>query len=128
MKDIQQVNYNYTWYNNPWFLAYEELNGYTNDVVTAQVSGTYNFTNDLTLFVRSGIITNNSLATLKTPKSYIYYGDGEFEGNYSERRKNNFQIVTDALLTYNKSFLNNDFNAQFQQVSATGIIITAISF
>lgn len=111
VKNIQQINYNYTWYNNPWFIAYEALNGYTNDVITAQVNGTYNFTNDLALFVRSGIITNNALSTLKTPKSYIYYGGGEFDGNYSERRQNNFQIVTDALLTYNKSFLNNDFNA-----------------
>ena len=42
---------------------------------------------------------------LKTPKSYIYYGNGELDGNYSERRQNNFQIVTDALLTYKKTFL-----------------------
>ena len=111
VKNIQQVNYNYTWYNNPWFIANEELNGYTNDVITAQVNGTYNFTNDLTLFIRSGVITNNSLGTLQTPKSYISYGGGEFDGNYSERRKSNFQIVTDALLTYNKSFLNDNFHA-----------------
>ncbi len=111
VKDVQQFNYNYTWYNNPWFVAYEALNGYTNDVVTGQVNATYNFTKDLTLFVRSGVITNNSLATVETPKSYIYYGNGGFDGNYSETRKSNFQIVTDALLTYNKSFLNDDFHA-----------------
>jgi len=107
VKDVQQFNYNYTWYNNPWYLAYEALNGYDNDVVTGQVNATYNFTKDLSLFVRSGIITNNALSTLKTPKSYIYYGGGEFDGNYSERRQNNFQIVTDALLTYKKTFVEN---------------------
>lgn len=111
VKNIQQFNYNYTWYNNPWFVAYEQLNGYANDVITGQVNATYNFTKDLTFFVRSGIITNNSLATLKTPKSYVYYGNGDLDGNYSETRATNFQIVTDALLTYNKSFLNDDFNA-----------------
>ena len=37
VKDIQQFNYNYTWYNNPWYLANEALNGYTNDVVTGSV-------------------------------------------------------------------------------------------
>ena len=76
-------------------------------MITGQVNATYNLTKDLSFYVRSGIITNNSVSTLKTPKSYIYYGNGEFDGNYSERRQNNFQIVTDALLTYKKTFLNN---------------------
>ncbi|HUP13332.1 MAG TPA: TonB-dependent receptor plug domain-containing protein, partial [Niastella sp.] len=107
VKNVQQFNYNYTWYNNPWYLAYETLNGYTNDVITGQVNATYNFTKDLSFFVRSGVITNNALSILKTPKSYIYYGNGEFDGNYSERRMNNFQIVTDALLTYKKTFFQN---------------------
>jgi TonB-linked SusC/RagA family outer membrane protein len=110
VKNVQQYNYNYTWYNNPWYLANEALNGYDNDVLTGQVNGTYDFTKDLSLYVRSGVITNNSLSTLETPKSYIYYGGGEFDGNYSERRQTNFQIVTDALLTYKKTFLD-DFNA-----------------
>lgn len=109
VKDVQQFNYNYTWYNNPWFVAYEALNGYTNDVITGQVNATYDFTSDLSLFVRSGIITNNALSTVKTPKSYIYYVN-EFDGDYEEDRYSNFQVVTDALLTYKKSFLDN-FNA-----------------
>ncbi len=109
-EDVHQFNYNYTWYNNPWYLAYEALNGYDNDVITGQVNATYDFTKDLSLFVRSGIITNSALSTLKTPKSYIYYGGAEFDGNYSERRSNNFQIVTDALLTYKRVFFEN-FNA-----------------
>jgi len=107
VKNVQQFNYNYTWYNNPWYVANEALNGYNNDVITGQVSATYDFTKDLSFFVRSGVITNNALSTLKTPKSYIYYGNGEFDGNYSERRQDNFQIVSDALLTYKKTFLND---------------------
>jgi len=109
VKDVQQFNYNYTWYNNPWYLAYEALNGYNNDVVTGQVNATYDITKDLQFFVRSGIITNNALSTLQTPKSYVYYGNGDLDGNYYERRQSNFQIVTDALLTYKKTFLK-DFN------------------
>lgn len=110
VKNVQQFNYNYTWYNNPWYLAYETLNGYTNDVINGQVNATYDFTKDLSLFVRSGVITNNALSSLKTPKSYIFYGGGDFDGNYNERRSANFQVVTDALLTYKKTFLKN-FNA-----------------
>lgn len=109
VKDQQQFNYNYTWYNNPWYLAYESLNGYNNDVVTGQLNATYDINKNLSFFVRSGVITNNALSTLKTPKSYIYYGNAEFDGNYTERKTNNFQVVTDALLTYKKTF-GKDFN------------------
>lgn len=109
VKNIQQYNYNYTWYNNPWFVAYEQLNGYTNDVITGQVNGTYDFTKELSLFVRSGIITNHTFENLKTPKSYIYYGGAEFDGNYNENRNSNFQIVSDALLTYKKN-IGRDFH------------------
>ncbi len=104
VNNVHQFNYNYTWYNNPWFIANEALNGYSNDVITGQVNATYDFSKSLSFFVRSGVITNNAFSTLKTPKSYIYYGNGEFDGNYSERRTNNFQIVTDAFFTYKQTF------------------------
>jgi TonB-linked SusC/RagA family outer membrane protein len=110
VKDIQQTNYNYTWYNNPWYVANEALNGYTNDVVTAQLNANYEFSKDLTLFARSGIITNNAQSKIETPWSYIYYGNGLLNGQYQEIRRNNFQIVSDLLLTYKKSFLDG-FNA-----------------
>jgi len=109
VENVQQFNYNYSWYNNPWYIAYEALNGYNNDVITAQLNANYDFTKNLSLYVRSGVITNFALSTLQTPKSYIYYGNTEFEGNYSEGRRNNFQIVTDAVLTYKTKFLT-DFN------------------
>ncbi|HTG57406.1 MAG TPA: hypothetical protein VL943_14110, partial [Niabella sp.] len=41
---------------------------------------------------------------------YISYGSVDLNGNYSENRSANFQIVTDALLTYKTTFLK-DFNA-----------------
>src|SRR6185436_7702792 len=60
VKDIQQFNYNYSWYNNPWFLANEYLKGYTNDVVVAQVNATYDFSKDLQLLIRSGATCNHA--------------------------------------------------------------------
>jgi TonB-linked SusC/RagA family outer membrane protein len=110
VKDVQQFNYNYTWYNNPYYIANEALNGYTNDVINGQVNATYDFSKSLSLFARSGIITNNSLSAVKTPWSYVYYGSGLLSGQYQETRKKNLQIVSDVLLTYKKDFLN-DFHA-----------------
>ena len=110
VKDVQQFNYNYTWYNNPWYLANEQLNGYNNDVITGQVNGTWDIAKGLSFYIRSGVITNNSTSRVETPKSYIWYGNADFEGNFGETRQNHFQIVTDALLTYKKTFFQ-DLNA-----------------
>jgi TonB-linked SusC/RagA family outer membrane protein len=109
VKNIQQYNYNYTWYNNPWYLANEYLRGYTNDVVVSQVNATYDFNKDLSLQARTGINYNNAFSDFKTPYSFINYTAAPY-GNYDVTQKTNFQIVSDVLLTYKKTFLKN-FNA-----------------
>lgn len=108
VKDLQQFNYNYSWYNNPYFLANEYLKGYTNDVIVGQVNATYDFTKDLQLLVRTGATTNNAGSEIKTPYSYINYGTSAApKGNYSVSNRSNLLIVSDVLLTYKKTFLKN---------------------
>ncbi len=100
---LEQLTYNYSWYNNPWFLAYEKERAYTNDVVTAQGNLTYSFNPDLKLMVRSGLTSNFANSESKTPYSYINYGtDAAPYGNYSINRNNRMRFVSDALLTYDK--------------------------
>lgn len=119
VKDVQQINYNYTWYNNPWFLAYENTRGYTNDVVVGQANATYDFTKDLQLLVRSGITTSNVSSDLKTPYSYINYGTSAApKGNYYVDNSSHLLLQTEALLTYKKSFLQN-FNATISAGAST---------
>jgi len=119
VKNIQQFNYNYTWYNNPWFLANEYLKGYTNDVIVAQANATYDFTKDLQLLVRSGLTTNNATSDVKTPYSYINYGTSAApRGNYSVDESSNFLLVSDVLLTYKKKFLK-DFSATISAGAST---------
>jgi TonB-linked SusC/RagA family outer membrane protein len=110
-ENLEQLTYNYTWYNNPWFLANEYLNGYTNDVVTSQANINYEFSKDLSLIVRSGITTNNAFSDTKTPYSFINYGTSKAPfGNYATSQSSNLRMVTDAILTYKKNFLK-DFSA-----------------
>lgn len=107
-KNLQQFTYNYSWYNNPYFVAYENLNGYTNSVINAQVNANYSFTKDLNLMVRSAVSANNSQSSDQQPYSFI---DNNFktqlQGGYFLDQANNFQIISDALLTYKKNFLKN---------------------
>ncbi|HEV7621088.1 MAG TPA: TonB-dependent receptor plug domain-containing protein, partial [Flavisolibacter sp.] len=138
VKNVQQFNYNYTWYNNPWFLANEALNGYTNDVITGQLNATYEFSKKLSLFARTGLITNTAQSNIKTPWSYVYYGNGLLNGQYEETNTNNIQIVSDLLLTYkDKIFQNinatvsvggsNRYNnSKYEDVTTVGLNVPAL--
>jgi TonB-linked SusC/RagA family outer membrane protein len=104
-ENIQQNTFNYTWYNNPWYLANEYIKSYTNDVIVGQTNMTCDLTDDLKFMIRSGVTTNNVFSDRKTPYSFIYYSNGASpQGNYSLQQKNAFQIISDALLTYNRNF------------------------
>ncbi|MCH5596622.1 hypothetical protein [Niabella ginsengisoli] len=51
---LQQRNYNLSWYNNPYFVAYEYLNGYKKNNAFGQITFDYKFTKDLSLKFRNG--------------------------------------------------------------------------
>lgn len=101
LEDIQQRHYNYTWYNNPYFTAYENLQGYYKDVNYGQITLTYDFTKNLSLKVRSGVNWYGLMSELETPKSMILYSDPT-DGNYEMETEKNFNLNTDVYLEYNK--------------------------
>lgn len=107
---LEQMTYNYSWYNNPWFLAGEKTRAYTNDVIVAQANLKYEVNKDLKFMIRGGITNNQSGTENKIPYSYINYGTSAAPyGNFNLNKNNNMRFITDALLTYTKSFLK-DFN------------------
>jgi outer membrane receptor protein involved in Fe transport len=106
MKGLQQRHYNRSWYNNPYFSANENLQGYYKDVNYGQVSLNYEFTGNLSLKVRSGLNWYGLTTDLKTPKSFISYSD-PIEGNYETRSIKNYNINTDLLLEYKKNISGN---------------------
>lgn len=105
---IEQDTYNYTWYNNPWFLAMERLRNYQRDAIVAQANAVYDFNKDLSLMVRSGVTMNNSNRSIKTPWSYIDYDVSKApNGNFEIWKENQFRIVSDAMFTYKKNFFSD---------------------
>ncbi len=103
MEGLQQRHYNRTWYNNPYFTAYENLQGYYKDVNYGQVSLTYDFTENLSVKVRSGLNWYGLMSDLKTPKSMILYSDPT-DGNYEVQMEKDFNLNTDILLDYRKNW------------------------
>lgn len=103
---IQQRNYNKSWYNNPYFQAYEFLRGYYKDNVFGQFKLDYTIAPGLNVMLRSGINQYSLNRTWKEPKSYVAY-DYVSQGNFFLLSESNFNINTDVLAQYKKSLGSN---------------------
>lgn len=98
---LQQRNYNVSWYNNPYFVAHELLNGYKKNNAFGQITFDYKFTNDLSLKFRNGFNQYSENSDIKEPYSYVNYSFIS-KGNYSVTNTNYFDITSDLILNYNR--------------------------
>ncbi|WPP51993.1 SusC/RagA family TonB-linked outer membrane protein [Catalinimonas niigatensis] len=98
---IQQRHFNTSWYNNPYFQAYEFLQGYNKDNNYGQISLTYEPLENLEILARSGINWYNTNRSVREPLSYIRYGVNS-RGNLELSNEYNFNINTDIIATYKK--------------------------
>jgi TonB-linked SusC/RagA family outer membrane protein len=101
---LQQSYYNLSYYNNPYFLAYQQLNGYHSDKTFGNLSLNYQFTKDLSLKLRSGFNANTVNEDEDYPYSLI---GGNPDGNFSTSDATHFDITTDLILSYKHKFSNN---------------------
>ena len=104
---IQQKHYNQSWYNNPYFQAYELLNGYYKDNTFGSMALNYTFNKDFSAKFRTGINSYGLTSNVKEPKSYVRYSD-KSRGNFYVSSGNYIDIVTDLILRYEHTF-NKDF-------------------
>lgn len=131
---IQQRHYNTSWYNNPYFQAYEFLRGYYKDNIFGSLTLNYQIASGLSATLRSGINQYGLNRDWKEPKSYVGYSNFS-RGNYTTEATNYFDVVTDAILKYDHSFSDNFglhaelggsnffMNSRFQQSSTDGLTI-----
>ena len=64
---LQQRNYNLSWYNNPYFIANQLLNGYRKNNSFGQVTFDYKFTDDFSVKFRNGFNQYSSNSELREP-------------------------------------------------------------
>jgi len=106
---VQQRNYEYTRYNNPYFFANEWLRGHHKTDVYGYVSLKYKITDWLNAAVRTQITSWDLLRSEKVPFSASAYGRDQKQGDYREDKRNLFENNTDVLLNINKD-ITPDFN------------------
>ncbi|WP_209328967.1 SusC/RagA family TonB-linked outer membrane protein [Lunatimonas salinarum] len=134
LEGVQQFNYNYNYHDNPYFTVYENTNGQSKDRVFGNVMANYQFTDKLSLMVRTGLDLFNDLrdrrrafSTQRFPRGayredMVYFSErnSDFLLTYSETGKSNW--------TYTVSLGGNQMvqENRFQQTVAPQLLIPNI--
>src|SRR5690606_8868296 len=98
-------NMNGTIWNNPYFVAYENLNGNNRDRVYGNVKATYDIHSDLKFVLRSGRDFYNDKRTMRHATSSSQYKNGY----YQEDDVYFIETNHDMLLSYSPN-INSDFS------------------
>lgn len=103
---IQQRNYNLSWYNNPYFVVNQFLNGYRKNNMFGQATFDYQLAKDLSLKFRNGFNQYSVNQDNKEANSYVAYSYVS-KGNYSVTNSSYFDISSDLILNYHHRFNSN---------------------
>lgn len=100
---LQQKNFEYTRYNNPYFMAYEWLRGYYKNDYSGQVSVNHKFNSNFDVILRTNMALSNLFRDEKFPYSMTTYGREKAQGDYKEQYDYKFKNYTDLMLNYTKT-------------------------
>lgn len=109
---VQQRHYNTSYYNNPYFQAYEYMRGYDKNNTFGSVDMTYKISPSFTAKFRNGINEYSVNRNYNEPKSYIGYGN-KSRGQYTITSGSYFDIISDLTVDYNHTF-NEHFKIRAQ--------------
>lgn len=134
LEGYRQANYNYAWYNNPYFAAEELTQSQDRNVLNGQAKLRWQVMPGLSLQARASGREKKSFENMKSPKSYMNYGDSR-NGDYKMWNNSQTNIDLDFLASYNREVskdlnftLNagaSTFNRDLQQeyASSDGLIV-----
>jgi TonB-linked SusC/RagA family outer membrane protein len=100
-KDKEQVRM-FSWGDNVYKIAFENINAFDRNRLTANFSTKYNFTENLSLMARLGSDYFNDFRFSRRPLTSSRYPNGQYREQTVDFRETNL----DFLLSYNKTFGN----------------------
>jgi ferric enterobactin receptor len=106
IKDVQQ-NRMFSWGDNPFKIAYENINAFKKRRLFGNIASTYDFNENLSLMVRMGMDDSNDFRWSRRPIGSSRYP----QGMYREQSIAFTEYNADALLTYDRTF--GDFSTKF---------------
>ncbi|WP_205720271.1 SusC/RagA family TonB-linked outer membrane protein [Fodinibius halophilus] len=104
----KQANWNYAWYNNPYFGAYKRNQEYDSNVYRGQLKLKWDISKNLYVQGRTSLNKKNKFEDQQRPKSYLRYGDPR-DGFYKTWNKDGLTLDNDIRANYHKQ-LTEDFS------------------
>ena len=102
----RQANYNYAWYNNPYFAAEELQQSESRDVTNGQLRLNYQLLPNMNIQGRAAVRERTTLQEMKVPKTYMNYGDSR-EGDYKVWNYHQTNFDADVLANYTQSLTSD---------------------
>lgn len=99
---IKQRNYNYQYYNNPYYIANEFRQEYSKDVVYGFANFAYQFTPELKLSYRANLNWHTRYTAQKRPKGFVGYNPDYMDGGFYPDYNYDFELNNEVLLNYDK--------------------------
>lgn len=107
LEGVQQYSFNYTFFDNPFFILQENRNSFERDRIFGNIALKHDFTNHLSLQIRTGMDYSSEKRQL-----HRAFSSNRFQnGGYAEHDVFFREINTDFLLNYNNQF--GDFSLDF---------------
>lgn len=106
LEGVQQFSYNYTFFDNPFFILLENRNSFNRDRVFGNVSASYDISDNLTATIRTGMDYSDELRQFRRSFSSNRFANG----GHAEHDVFYREINTDFLLNYRKAFANFKFD------------------
>ncbi len=102
--DVKQ-NWHYNaWYDNPYMMAYEKLNGIEENKMNASFTATLDLFEGAKILVRPGFDLYQNNETHRNPPGILSTRGWDASGLYSIAKRNGYSFNGDAFFTYNKTF------------------------
>ncbi|WP_025763329.1 SusC/RagA family TonB-linked outer membrane protein [Dyadobacter tibetensis] len=102
----RQANYNYAWYNNPYFAAYELNQEHKRKVLDGQVKLNWQILPNLSLQGRANVRDKSVFENMQSPKTYLNYGDSR-NGDYKIWNTAQKNVDMDVLASYSQAITSN---------------------
>lgn len=100
----EQQNWHYkAWYDNPYLMAYEKLNGIEQNKMNTNLTATYSLFPGAKIIVRPGFDLYQNDETKRNPPGILSTRGWDAPGLYSIDKRNGWSFNGDALMTYNKT-------------------------
>lgn len=106
-EQLEQVHPFSSYIDNPYLIAYENLNGTNKKTITGNINLSYQLAKNLDVVYKTGLEWNNELRTQRRPWSSANYA----KGFYREQHIRYMDLNNDVLFTYKNKFGNLGFTA-----------------